>query len=119
MQRGGARELVSASTDGKVCVWDIRLSNPVLEFSASNSGISVMDLHEHAPILATSNKNVQMWSTLRLPVATVRTSNASYMSGNRGATLSHLSFHPHRMMMATNNQRDANVMIFNCSYNGE
>lgn len=80
MQRGGARELVTASTDGKVCLWDIRLSTPILDFntrdaqgaqySQNRHSISVMDLHEHAPVLATgsyTNKNVQLWSTLGVP----------------------------------------------------
>lgn len=111
MQRGGARELLSASTDGKVCLWDIRLTNPILDFTASDSGITVMDIHEHAPIIATGHRNAQLWSTLGTPVSTVKV-NASYMS--RASPISHLTFHPHRMMMAVNSQRDSNITIFNC-----
>lgn len=139
MQRGGARELVTASTDGKVCLWDIRLSTPILDFntrdaqgaqySQNRHSISVMDLHEHAPVLATggyTNKNVQLWSTLGVPNSFAKTASGYMVSkvasggsstvagGNARNMLSHLTFHPHRIMLATNSLNDANILVFNC-----
>lgn len=110
IQRGGARELVTSSTDGQVCLWDIRLPSPILNFS-SKQGISVMDVHEHAPVIACGSRHVQLWSTLGVPVTTIR-NNTGYM--NKSAELSGLVFHPHRMMVAINNKRDSFVTIYNC-----
>lgn len=174
MQRGGARELISASTDGKICLWDIRLTKPIIEYYTSNSnnggantrdGISVMDVHEHAPIIAAGTRNIQLWSTLGVPVASraipkpgsgsyinrayntyssasaftnafgydssngysstnggvgngyTNGYNAAVSNGSSyelGGKLTHLTFHPHRMMMAVNFQRDSTVTVFKC-----
>lgn len=51
MQRGGFRELVSASVDGVVKVWDVRYQES-LRTIISRDPISAMDLHGHAPVVA-------------------------------------------------------------------
>lgn len=51
MQRGGFRELVSASVDGVVKVWDVRYQES-LRTIVSRDPISAMDLHGHAPVVA-------------------------------------------------------------------
>lgn len=51
MQRGGFRELVSASVDGVVKVWDVRCQES-LKTIVSRDPISAMDLHGHAPVVA-------------------------------------------------------------------
>lgn len=53
MQRGGTRELVSASLAGDVCMWDVRLNEPIRKMQAHQGGMTQMAVHEHAPIFAT------------------------------------------------------------------
>lgn len=53
MQRGGNRELVSAGLTGEVCLWDIRMDEPVKVIQAHSGGLSALAVHEHAPVFAT------------------------------------------------------------------
>lgn len=76
MQRGGNRELATAecvsrlftpslawsrltrfgarrSLGGQVCLWDIRLTEPIQTLQAHQGGLTQMTVHEHAPIFAT------------------------------------------------------------------
>ena len=73
MQRGGNRELVTGrygflslpyllsnlitlrcnSVAGEVCLWDIRLTEPIKTVQAHQGGMTQMTVHEHAPIFAT------------------------------------------------------------------
>ncbi|ANB13751.1 Kog1p [Sugiyamaella lignohabitans] len=115
MQRGGARELVSGSTDGQVYLWDIRLDEPVLSFQAHSNGMRAIDVHEHAPVIATGSQTVGIWSTNGNRVATVRPPSSGYSLGSKASQVSALSFHPHRMIMAVNNVQDAHIGVFNCT----
>jgi regulator-associated protein of mTOR len=115
MQRGGARELVSGSSDGQVYLWDIRMDGPVLSYQAHSRGMRALDIHEHAPIIATGSQTVGIWSTNGNRVSTVRSPTSAYVLGNRAIPVSALSFHPHRMIMAVNNAHDAHVSVFNCN----
>lgn len=114
MQRGGARELISGSSDGTVCLWDIRSPWPIDQYKAHVNGMTTIDIHEHAPVIATGSQNVHLWSTFGKSVSSIKTSSG-YMLGNRAVRLSDLSFHPHRMLMAVNNKRDAHISIFKCT----
>lgn len=52
LQRGGLRELVSASRDGKVKLWDLR-NTPVLRtIEAMKDSLRTLSVHEHAPVFA-------------------------------------------------------------------
>ena len=58
LQRHGARELVSASVDGQVRVWDIRARSSVLQCSAAwdhASTLSDMAVHDRIPVLAATS----------------------------------------------------------------
>lgn len=111
MQRGGARELMSGSTDGTVNLWDIRKTSPVVSFQAHTKDMRAVTLHEHAPIIATASRVVGLWSTSGRRVATVRPPSIGYQHDRMGA-VSALAFHPHRIMMAVNNVDDCSTHIF-------
>lgn len=119
MQRGGARELVSGSIDGTVCLWDIRLSKPIDQFQAGN-GLTAFDVHEHAPIIAAASSSTQLYSTLgnKVPGSPLKISHTGYgaMLAGRGGTsrVSNLAFHPHRMMFVVTNKKDSHIGIFKC-----
>lgn len=52
MQRGGQRELLSASRSGKVKLWDIRMEKPLRVFEATRDTLRTASLHEHLPVFA-------------------------------------------------------------------
>lgn len=117
MQRGGARELVSGSTDGQVYLWDLRAEEPVVQFHApyvKGNFMRAMDVHEHAPVIAIASQSVGIWSTNGTKVSSVRSPGGpGYMlANNRNTHVSSLAFHPHRMKMAVSNGRDAHISLF-------
>ena len=52
MQRGGQRELLSASRNGKVKVWDIRMDKPLHAFQTTQDTLRTASTHEHLPVFA-------------------------------------------------------------------
>ncbi|KYK59900.1 meiotic regulator-interacting protein [Drechmeria coniospora] len=52
MQRGGQRELISASRNGKVKVWDIRMDRPLHTFQTTRGTLRTASTHEHLPVFA-------------------------------------------------------------------
>lgn len=52
MQRGGQRELVSASRNGKIKVWDIRMDRPLRSFQTTRDTLRTASTHEHLPVFA-------------------------------------------------------------------
>jgi len=52
MQRGGQRELLSASRDGKVKLWDIRMDTPLRVIVASRDTLRTASTHEHLPVFS-------------------------------------------------------------------
>lgn len=115
MQRGGFRELVSGSSDGFINLWDIRSSLPVSTFNGTEKSIRSIDVHEHAPIITTGSKAVNIWTTSGDIVATLRNPHDTYLTNRTSNYLSGVSFHPHRMMLATNYNQDGHINIYTCS----
>ncbi|KAK7678642.1 hypothetical protein QCA50_018369 [Cerrena zonata] len=116
MQRGGFRELVSGSSDGFINLWDVRLDEPVVSFDNSpEKSIRSIDVHEHAPIITTGSKNVNIWTTSGDLISTLRKPHENYLSNRTSNYLSSTSFHPHRMMVATNYNQDSSINVYNCS----
>ncbi|RLV96276.1 Target of rapamycin complex 1 subunit KOG1 [Spathaspora sp. JA1] len=115
MQRGGFRELVSASADGYVNLWDIRLNDPVLSYSTPDRLMRCMDVHEHAPIITTGSKSVNIWSTAGDLLTTLRNPHDNYLSNRTSSYLSNTTFHPHRMIVATNYNQDGHINVYKCS----
>lgn len=52
MQRGGQRELVSASRNGKVRLWDIRMDAAVRTITTTRDVLRSASVHEHLPVFA-------------------------------------------------------------------
>lgn len=52
MQRGGIRELVSASHNGEVKLWDIRNNKSLTTVQTTKDSIRAMSVHEHIPVFA-------------------------------------------------------------------
>jgi regulator-associated protein of mTOR len=52
MQRGGQRELVSASRNGKVRLWDIRMDKSLRTFRTTDHTLRTASTHEHLPVFA-------------------------------------------------------------------
>jgi regulator-associated protein of mTOR len=52
MQRGGQRELLSASRNGKVKLWDIRMDKPLRTIKTTNDTLRTASTHEHLPVFA-------------------------------------------------------------------
>jgi regulator-associated protein of mTOR len=112
MQRGGARELVSGSTDGRVMLWDIRQSDPVVTFRSSANNMMAIAIHEHAPVVATASQTLRYWTTYGNSISTVRPPTPGYVLGSKSQDISTLAFHPHRMLMAVNILHDSHISIF-------
>lgn len=52
MQRGGQRELLSASRNGRVKLWDIRLDHPLRVIQATADTLRTASVHEHLPVFS-------------------------------------------------------------------
>lgn len=55
MQRGGQRELLTASRNGKVKLWDIRMDKPLRTFQTTRDPrdtLRTASIHEHLPVFA-------------------------------------------------------------------
>jgi regulator-associated protein of mTOR len=115
MQRGGYRELVSGSTNSMVNLWDIRLDEPVVSFRGHEKTMTSVQVHEHAPIIATGSRMVRLWTTSGDLISSFKNSNGFASLQNRTPYLSSLALHPHRMMLAANNQHDPYISIYKCT----
>ncbi|KAG9242892.1 raptor N-terminal caspase like domain-containing protein [Calycina marina] len=52
MQRGGQRELMSASRNGIVNLWDIRMDKSLRSFQTTKDTLRTASTHEHLPVFA-------------------------------------------------------------------
>lgn len=114
MQRGGFRELVSGSSDGFINLWDIRKSEPALTFETGDRSIRCLDVHEHAPIITTGFKSTNIWTTLGDLISVLKNPNDLYLSNRTSDYLASVAFHPHRMMIATNQNQDSHINVYQC-----
>lgn len=139
LQRGGYRELISGATNGVVDMWDIRSEDPVKTFMDENTEpngnqkrnltMTSAQIHEHAPVIATSTKRIKIWTTSGDLLSNFKNSFgsngvASTLAGATGirsnyttpsSSVSSMSFHPHRMMLVAANSHDTRINIFKCS----
>ena len=115
MQRGGFRELVSGSADGYVNLWDIRNTEPVATFTTPEQGLRCIDVHEHAPIICTGSKWVNMWTTSGDMIATLKNPHDGYLTNRTLNYLANVTFHPHRMMVTTNFNQDGHINVYKCT----
>lgn len=114
MQRGGLRELVSGSANGLVRLWDIRQDSAIESFRPFNKTMTTAYIHEHAPVIACADKEVRMYSTSGELITNV--SNNGFISSLNGNARNNTyvnttALHPHRMMLATNYNQSAEIVV--------
>ncbi|KAI5464109.1 raptor N-terminal caspase like domain-containing protein [Mariannaea sp. PMI_226] len=115
MQRGGQRELLSASRNGKVKVWDIRMDKPLHSFQTTRDTLRTASTHEHLPVFAvgTSNHTVKMFNLDGNELSTVEP-YSSFLQQNRSSPISATAFHPHRPILGCAARGDHHINLFTC-----
>jgi len=135
-QKGADREILSASVDGAVHLWDIRsASGSVMDWQPYANGLASMAVHDHTGVFAASSAvTASSWRQQTVTVHplpphhnTPRITRLEFNTGlhsppSRGSTLSGkyfssptaLVFHPHEMMFAFGGA-DGKVKITGCN----
>ncbi|CAI0643502.1 unnamed protein product [Colletotrichum noveboracense] len=115
MQRGGQRELLSASRNGKVKLWDIRMDRPLQVYLTTRDTLRTASTHEHLPVFAvgTSAHAVKVFNFDGHELSRVEP-YSSFLQQNRGSPIAATSFHPHRPILACAARGDYHVNLFTC-----
>ncbi|EAQ89638.1 conserved hypothetical protein [Chaetomium globosum CBS 148.51] len=115
MQRGGQRELLSASRNGKVHLWDIRMEQPLNMFQTTKDVLRTASTHEHLPVFAvgTSAHLVKIFDFDGHEIT--RVEPYSGFLGHKAAPLTSTAFHPHRMLLGCAARGDNHVSLYACS----
>ncbi|KAK9423585.1 putative Raptor N-terminal CASPase-like domain-containing protein [Seiridium unicorne] len=116
MQRGGQRELVSASRNGKVKLWDIRMETPLKVFETTHDTVRTASTHEHLPVFSvgTSAHIVKVFNFDGQELSRMEP-YTSFLQQNRGAPISTTAFHPHRMILGCAARGDHHINLFTCA----
>ncbi|KAI0808871.1 raptor N-terminal caspase like domain-containing protein [Xylaria sp. FL0064] len=116
MQRGGQRELLSASRNGKVKLWDIRMDNPLRVIEASRDTIRTASVHEHLPVFSvgTSAHTVKVFNLEGRQLSQMEP-YSSFLQQNRSSPIAATAFHPHRMILGCAARGDHHINLFTCS----
>ncbi|KAL1865889.1 Target of rapamycin complex 1 subunit kog1 [Diaporthe australafricana] len=116
MQRGGQRELVSASRNGKVRLWDIRKDQPLKVFQTTKDVLRTASVHEHLPVFSvgTSAHIVKVFNFHGKELSRSEP-YSSFLGQNRGSPISATAFHPHRMVMGAAARGDHHINVFSCT----
>lgn len=116
MQRGGQRELLSASRNGKVKLWDIRMDSPLKTFQTTRDTLRTASTHEHLPIFSvgTSAHIVKVYNFDGQELSRMEP-YSSFLQQNRGAPVSATAFHPHRMILGCAARGDHHINLFTCA----
>jgi len=116
MQRGGQRELLSASRNGKVKIWDIRMDNPLRTIQATREGLRTASVHEHLPVFSvgTSNHVVKVFNFDGHELSRMEP-YSSFLQQNRGGAIAATAFHPHRMILGCAPRGDHHINLFTCA----
>ncbi|CCU77530.1 WD repeat-containing protein mip1 [Blumeria hordei DH14] len=116
MQRGGQREFLSASRDGRVKLWDIRMDQPLRTIRTTNQVLRTTSTHEHLPVFAvgTSNHTVKVFNFEGKELSRVQP-YSNFLHQSKQSPISTTAFHPHRMMLACAARQDNHVNVFTCS----
>ncbi|KID72660.1 Target of rapamycin complex 1 subunit mip1 [Metarhizium brunneum] len=115
MQRGGQRELVSASRNGKVKVWDIRMDRPLHSFQTTRDTLRTASTHEHLPVFAvgTSQHAVKVFNLDGNELSRLEP-YSSFLQQNRGVPIAATAFHPHRPILGCAARGDHHINLFTC-----
>lgn len=115
MQRGGQRELVSASRDGFVRLWDIRIEQPLKNFQTTKDVLRTASTHEHLPVFAigTSAHQVKVFNFDGTELSRAEP-YSSFLQQTRGSPITSTAFHPHRMVLGCTSKGDHHINLFHC-----
>ncbi|KAI8966093.1 raptor N-terminal caspase like domain-containing protein [Daldinia sp. FL1419] len=116
MQRGGQRELLSASRNGKVKLWDIRMDSPLRVIQATRDTLRTASTHEHLPVFSvgTSAHTVKVFNFDGNELSRMEP-YSSFLQQNRGSPISATAFHPHRMVLGCAARGDYHINLFTCA----
>ncbi|KAI1466508.1 raptor N-terminal caspase like domain-containing protein [Daldinia caldariorum] len=116
MQRGGQRELLSASRNGKVKLWDIRMDSPLRVIQATRDTLRTASTHEHLPVFSvgTSAHTVKVFNFDGTELSRMEP-YSSFLQQNRGSPISATAFHPHRMILGCAARGDYHINLFTCA----
>ncbi|KOS19926.1 WD repeat-containing protein mip1 [Escovopsis weberi] len=115
MQRGGKRELVSASRNGKVKVWDIRMEKALHSFQTTRDTLRTTSVHEHLPVFSvgTSAHTVKVFNLDGRELSRIEP-YSSFLQHNRGSPISATAFHPHQPILGCAARGDHHINLFTC-----
>lgn len=116
MQRGGQRELLSASRNGRVKLWDIRKNNPIRSIRTTKDTLRTASTHEHLPVFAvgTSAHLVKVFNMDPGQELSRFEPYSNFLQQNRGSPISATAFHPHRMILSCAAKGDNHINLFAC-----
>ncbi|OTA61415.1 TORC1 growth control complex subunit Kog1 [Hypoxylon sp. EC38] len=116
MQRGGQRELLSASRNGKVKLWDIRMDSPLRVIQTTRDTLRTASTHEHLPVFSvgTSAHTVKVFNFDGHELSRMEP-YSSFLQQSRGAPISATAFHPHRMILGCAARGDQHINLFTCA----
>ncbi|KAK0633089.1 raptor N-terminal caspase like domain-containing protein [Immersiella caudata] len=115
MQRGGQRELLSASRNGTVRLWDIRKDEPLKELLATRDVLRTASTHEHLPVFAvgTSAHLVKVFDFDGHELSRLEP-YSSFLQGHKSMPIATTAFHPHRMVLGCAARGDYHINLFGC-----
>ncbi|KAL2269067.1 hypothetical protein VTJ83DRAFT_3913 [Remersonia thermophila] len=116
MQRGGQRELLSASRNGRVHLWDIRMDQPLKTFQTTRDVLRTASTHEHLPVFAvgTSAHLVKVFDFDGHEITRLEPYSGFSLQGKATTPLASTAFHPHRMLLGCAARGDHQVSLFTC-----
>ncbi|KAI5300236.1 hypothetical protein KEM55_008628, partial [Ascosphaera atra] len=100
MQRGGIRELVSASRNGEIKMWDIRNNKSLTTIQATRNTLRTLSVHEHVPVFSvgTSRHEVRTFNTDGTLLSSYEP-HTSFLQQAKTPIVG-TTFHPHRTLLA-------------------
>ncbi|KAL7423216.1 Target of rapamycin complex 1 subunit kog1 [Cryptotrichosporon argae] len=132
LQRGGQRELVTASMNGDVRIWDVRAPDaPLYEHTVHREGLQALAVHHGAPVFATTSAPTPHATRQRLVVhgfadpyrpaklSETHINLAPVLGGQRPLgfmpSAASLVFHPVEMVVAAGGyDTSGNVRLYRC-----
>ncbi|KAI9811266.1 MAG: hypothetical protein M1826_003276 [Phylliscum demangeonii] len=113
MQRGGTRDLISASRNGDVKLWDIRMQAALKTIPAGTNSLRTLSVHEHAPVFATGSAQhaIRVFNVDGRRLSSFEP-HPAFLHPNRGAPIASTCFHPHRMMLACAALNDDHIHVY-------
>ncbi|SSD61518.1 related to Target of rapamycin complex 1 subunit KOG1 [Saccharomycodes ludwigii] len=129
---GGVIPTMSNSAGNSTTNFNTNITSNNVISKDSKSSMVTMQVHEHAPIIASGSRKIKIWTTSGDLIAQFKNIYRSSSHNNNTSTnlgdmvssltqasrtspyLSSLTFHPHRMMIAANNSHDTSINIYKC-----